>query len=288
MAFLALSFIPNLWRTPKVIIALLVLEIPLTIAALALFGIADPDLYRTSLWQEGANHGWNSNPNEILYAYANYRPISVPLPWSQFITNWNVVIAVLSMFFLLVKSVMFVMHTFPPILSFVVHATLIALYAVSIHGQAAPDMSDPQHPSKVPWYLRKSCGPPVSTNLKGYCMQAKGSFGVTCCLFGLFFFYLIFSAFSLIPSAAWREKRQSKASDAESFAIPQTPRYEMSGMPATPGSNAGLKSPMTPRTMAFNTLDGSSARRVSNRDLPLRHHISMGEETYKGKYERWG
>lgn len=78
-----LSSIPRQWRTPKVLLALFVVELPLTIAVLALFGIAQPDLYRTRFWQEGANHGWNSNPNQLIYAIANYRPVKTPLPWSQ-------------------------------------------------------------------------------------------------------------------------------------------------------------------------------------------------------------
>lgn len=60
---------------------LFVVEMLITIAALALYGIASPDLYRTKLWKEGSNHGWNSNPNEIVYAYANHRPIEYPTPW---------------------------------------------------------------------------------------------------------------------------------------------------------------------------------------------------------------
>lgn len=71
------------WRNAKVLPILFIVEFPLTVACLALFGIADPDTYRTSLWQEGANHGWNSDPIEILYAYANYKPIPVPAPWNQ-------------------------------------------------------------------------------------------------------------------------------------------------------------------------------------------------------------
>lgn len=73
--------IPRKWRTPKTMLSLFVIELLITVAALALYGIAAPDLYRTKLWQEGSNHGWNSNPNEILYAYANYRPIKYPTPW---------------------------------------------------------------------------------------------------------------------------------------------------------------------------------------------------------------
>lgn len=76
-------FVARRWRTPKLMVALFLIEFPFTVAALALYGIADPDLYRTTLWQNGSDAGFNSNPNEILYAYANYRPISVPLIWSQ-------------------------------------------------------------------------------------------------------------------------------------------------------------------------------------------------------------
>jgi hypothetical protein len=75
--------IPRQWRTPKTLFYLFGLELALTVVALALFGIASPDLYRTKLWKEGSVHGWNSNPNKILYDYANYRPIHYPLPWDE-------------------------------------------------------------------------------------------------------------------------------------------------------------------------------------------------------------
>jgi hypothetical protein len=95
-------------------------------------------------------------------------------------TNWNVIIAVLSMFILLVKTVMHIMHIFIPLVSLLVHALLVALYAVSIRNQSAPDMSDLQHPSPgLPWYLSKGCKFATQAN-KGYCMQARASFAVTC------------------------------------------------------------------------------------------------------------
>lgn len=77
-----LAAMPREWHHPKTLTAFFIIEVPFTVAALALFGIAAPNLYRTLLWQEGANHGWNSSPIEILYAYANYRPVHTPLPWS--------------------------------------------------------------------------------------------------------------------------------------------------------------------------------------------------------------
>lgn len=82
-ALSSFSYIPRKWRTPKLLVGLFVAELPLSIAILALFGIAQPNLYRTQFWQEGSDHGWNSNPNQIIYAYANYNPIKAPLPWSQ-------------------------------------------------------------------------------------------------------------------------------------------------------------------------------------------------------------
>ena len=99
MFFLTNRYRPNKWP----FIALVLLEFPITVALLALFGIASPDLYRTRLWQDGADNGFNSNPNAGLYAAANYRPYTTPKVWSQFITNFNVVISVLSMFIMLVK-----------------------------------------------------------------------------------------------------------------------------------------------------------------------------------------
>ena len=90
-AMSGLSAVPRRWRTPKTLVGFFIAELPLSIAILALFGIAQPDLYRTRFWQEGSDHGWNSNPNEILYALANYKPISTPLPWSQlFVSSTNI------------------------------------------------------------------------------------------------------------------------------------------------------------------------------------------------------
>ncbi|KAL8740295.1 MAG: hypothetical protein Q9190_006984 [Brigantiaea leucoxantha] len=309
-----LSAIPRQWKTPRTMFGFFTMELLIEIAALALFGIAQPDLYRTRLWQEGSDHGWNSNPNEIIYAYANYRPIHTPLPWSQFITNFNVVIAVVALFILLVKGIMFITKVWHPLLSAVVHAALIALFAVSIHGQAGSDMSDPEHPQPgAPWYITKSCGPPVSAANQGYCKQAKGAFAVSimlwsvgssslifyqvlltlCLLSALFLAYLILSLYSLYPSKEFRAARSSKLADAEGGEY-QRP-WEMTQVPQTPGTTGGMKSPTTPRTTAFNTLSGKgkakgkgkapAASNNGNGPLPLRHHISMGEETYKGPSE---
>jgi len=75
--------IAHRWRLPQLMIALLVLEFPLTIACLTFFGIADGDTYRTILWQNGYDKGFNSAPSQILYDYANYRTPHTPVVWSS-------------------------------------------------------------------------------------------------------------------------------------------------------------------------------------------------------------
>jgi hypothetical protein len=94
--------------------------------------------------------------------------------------QFNIVIAVLSMFLLLVKSAMFVLHFFVPIIAVFVSALEVALYAVSIKHQSTPDNSDPDHTSgSLPWYLSKGCSYATPAN-HGYCMQARACFAVTC------------------------------------------------------------------------------------------------------------
>lgn len=93
-------------------------------------------------------------------------------------TDFNVVVSVLSTFLLLTKVVVYVMHGFMPFLSILVHGALIAVYAVSVRNQSAPDMSDPKRPSPgLPWYLSKGCGYATQGNYS-YCMQARASFAM--------------------------------------------------------------------------------------------------------------
>ena len=95
-------------------------------------------------------------------------------------TNWNVVISVLSVFILLLKGIMFLTGVLHPLFSLFLHAGLVAVWAVAIHNQAAPDMSDPEHPQPgAPWYITKKCAPPVSDDLIPYCKQAKAAFAIT-------------------------------------------------------------------------------------------------------------
>lgn len=90
----------------------------------------------------------------------------------------------------------------------------------------------------------------------------------------LFLAYVILALYSLYPT------RAPKSLDEES----QRP-WEMTNA-SSGATSSGLKTPATPRTMAFNTLSGKEPVRRGNQELPLRHHISMGDETYAGPSAR--
>jgi hypothetical protein len=70
------------WRNTKLLWGLMILELPLTVALLVLFGVADPDTYRTLLWQDGFDNGFNSSPAQPVYDLVNGKAYVVPLVWS--------------------------------------------------------------------------------------------------------------------------------------------------------------------------------------------------------------
>ncbi|KAI9764845.1 MAG: hypothetical protein M1840_007991 [Geoglossum simile] len=254
------------WRFPVVLIGLFLLEFAGIVTSLALFGIAAPNLYRTRLWSDGFNNGFNSSPAQILYAYANYRPIpKTPLVWSHFLTNFNVVISVFSMFVLLVKVVLNVMNIFHPLLSISIHVILCIIWVVSAYGQAGPDKSDPKHPSSVAWYVSKSCSVTFNKANVHYCELAKGTFAVTCIMLALYIIHLPLAIYSLVPTAEAKARKARKSSiespdkkspDSE-LTVDQ--RWELEPPPRTPATPSAV--PITPRTRAFNALSGA---------LPLR------------------
>lgn len=95
-------------------------------------------------------------------------------------TSYNLVLGVLSTFFLITKLPTHWMNLFYPPVAAVVHASLMILYIVSAVYQAGSDMSDPKHPQPgAPWYIAKSCSVAFKKSNVGYCMQAKALFAVT-------------------------------------------------------------------------------------------------------------
>jgi hypothetical protein len=191
------------------------------------------------------------------------------------ITDYNVAITVLSMFIMLVKGIMYMLHVFPPVLSVLIHTGLLILYTISVDYQASSDTTDPDHPQHgAPWYITKNCNVAHNKHNVQYCEQAKASFACTCAMLGLFLVYFGFAVFSCFPTKQQREEYAEKQRiKADRWAKFDTYQDEETGettvarfpVPETPGLQ--LMNPMTPRTMAFNTLGGT-------KDLPLRTHFS--------------
>lgn len=269
---MARFFIPRAWRLPRIVYFLMIFELPFTVANLALFGIASPNLYRTTLWRIGGEKGFNSQPSFVLYAYANYRPVTIPVIWSSFNTQYHLVIGVVCMFFYLVKATMWLLHVFYPIFSLILHLALLVLWAYGIHMQTAPDTLDPKHQNKgMPWYLTKSCSIVDDKRIQGYCMQAKSAFAVSIIMLTIYAGFLVLTVYSLIPTKEAREahaiKQAEKKAEKEKWANSPTDNemtaeeqwqhmWELQQLPRTPGPIGGMRSPMTPRTQTFSQLEG--------------------------------
>lgn len=191
------------------------------------------------------------------------------------------------------------MRALIPILSALVHILLVVLYAYSAYGQAAPDMTDKDHPQRgAPWYITKSCNVASDKKNIGYCKQAKASFAVTLCLLWVFLIHVNVSqelivavrilfaitlAVSLHSCVPTKAEKLARAADVEETEIPEyspeTARLDEQewekmrsqaewDYSRAPGTSHALN-PMTPRTVAFQTLEGSSSTTFSN-TLPFR------------------
>nr|POE77504.1 hypothetical protein CFP56_09151 [Quercus suber] len=259
------------WRYPKVIIALFCIEFLMTIACLTLYGLADPNTYRTKLWQNGSDLGFNSNPNEILYAYANYKPID------------------------------------PPMSCPVQHCHLGAFDvrpAMQVYnvGHACLDPS----PQRCRAYGARGalfCEPPLPvypgsersrTPTAGLALVLEQ--GLQVCniwklrILILFSVYLILSVWSMFLTPAEKKAREvdyrtdiemkkyiNYGADAN---LSKEEKWEKNrqlfmNLPKTPNSPGfGLRNPMTPRTVAFTALNGGPSTNTTTGKLPFREHYA--------------
>ncbi|KAM5354413.1 hypothetical protein ACJ41O_001062 [Fusarium nematophilum] len=166
-------------RSTKIPLALILVEFAIAGTAVLLFGLAYPDRFRTRLWANGGEEGWNSNPNQRIYYYANHRePPEVPLLWTQRLTDSNLAIAILGFVIFVARATMSHLEYLPCYVNTLYDILLLGLWTVSLTGQASGDLSDPQHPSPYPWYLTRSCSEAWGKN-RGYCHVAQASFAVS-------------------------------------------------------------------------------------------------------------
>ncbi|KKK27210.1 hypothetical protein ARAM_007098 [Aspergillus rambellii] len=274
-------YVARKYRNDRLIFILIALELPFIIIILTFTGIASHNRYRTKLWQDGYDNGFNSSPDAAIYAAANYRPYTTPMVWSSFATNYNLVIAILSTFIFITKFPLHVLRILYPAPSAFFHAGLVAIYCASASFQAGSDTSDSRHLQRgAPWYIAKSCSVAYDKGNIGYCEQAKSLFAFTIVIIVLYFVEFVVAVYNCFITdeeraereEALEEKRTMKEYEdmilkSPSF-IPMTPR----AVPMNPGT-ATYPLPampvMIPRSLAFNRLDTPSSS-----DLPLRETFS--------------
>ncbi|KAL4865687.1 hypothetical protein BDV12DRAFT_146171 [Aspergillus spectabilis] len=289
-------YFPRKYRNHNLVYILMALELPLIIVILTLTGIGAHDRYRTKLWQDGYDNGFNSSPSSAVYAAANYRSYSTPKVWDSFTTNWNLVIAILSTFLFITKVPLHMLNLLYPFVSTFLHIGLIVVYCVSAAWQAGSDTSDSDHPqSGPPWYITKNCNVAHDKGNVGYCQQAKALFAVTIIIIVLYTVELgiaIQNSFITKEERAERDEEREEKETMKAYediilkspsmipmtpsAIPMTPSHHPMTpgyYPITPGTAATATFPrspmpvMTPRSLAFNRLDTPA------NDLPLREHF---------------
>ncbi|KAF3764633.1 hypothetical protein M406DRAFT_91336 [Cryphonectria parasitica EP155] len=255
------------WRKRAPMFWIMPFELAGTVCLLVLFAIAQPDLFRTQLWEVGYVWGFNSNPDIILLAEANHKPHpNVPFVWSLNLTDYNVGISVLSLFVLLAKLVGFIMRVWTPILGVFFSLSLSVMYTVSVYGQMGPDYYDPAHPSPIAWYIRYGCWPAVNfpNNAVGSCHMAVGTYSVTVYLLFIYLLCLGYAVYNMIPTAEEKEeiktRKAMKADDASSGGR-MTPVDKVMFEMYPPPPQQHQQTAFTPRTQAFQTLE---------RKLPLR------------------
>lgn len=239
---------------------LMPLELIGVVPALVIFGISQPNLYRTDMWQIGWEHDppLNSNPARVLYAYANYQPQpKIALIWTRTFTNFNVAISIISLFFLLGKLTAFIMRVWYPIFATFINVSMVALYTVCVYGTIGPDYTDSRYPAPAAWYYRIGCDIAKPYGKYKSCMIARYSLVIGVYMLAIYLCNLGFSVYAMLPNKINDVSDDDDDEDGSTTSEPKGGVWEMHNM-KTPSIRA---MPYTPRTQAFHTLD---------RQLPLR------------------
>jgi len=252
-------FIPRKFKTHKLVLWLFAAELPFVVVVLILTGIASDDTYTSKLWLDGSMNGFNSAPNQIVYALTNGQSYTTPIIWSSFLQRFNLVIGVLAVFLHLTKCPMHVLRILYPPISVAIHGGLTALFVASVVFQAGSDTTDSTAPQRgPPWYITKSCSVAYYKSDIGYCQQAKSLFAVSIILCVFYFTQFILGVNSCFSTKeereAYRLRKEEKKEEQEAeeralreyeeilkspvFGIPMTPASGFPGMHAVPLSPA--------------------------------------------------
>ncbi|RSL68395.1 hypothetical protein CEP54_002822 [Fusarium duplospermum] len=199
----------------KVPLSLLLVEMFIALTVVILFGLAYPDRFRSRLWENGGEEGWNSNPNKRIYFYANHQePPEVPYIWQKRLTESNLGIAILTLVIFLARATLYYTDYLSRYISVIYDVVLLWLWSVSIANQSSGDLSDPKHPSPLPWYLTRSCSRAWEKN-RGYCRIAQASFAVSILAAALYGARLLREALLVAYERGWKHGQVWSGQDAD-------------------------------------------------------------------------
>ncbi|KAH7392185.1 hypothetical protein DE146DRAFT_661866 [Phaeosphaeria sp. MPI-PUGE-AT-0046c] len=172
-------------------LATTVIEFALIITLVAGFAYASQGQYRSKLWEDGGIHGWNSDPRQRVYYYANYQePPPVPLIWDEESHRYHLWISLTTgvIFMARIRTQVWGLDLVGKMCTTALYdLLLVALWSYSVFLQNSGDVSDPQHLSLRPWYLEHGCGQ-GSPETSGACSAVRRLFFLTlftlmwCCL----------------------------------------------------------------------------------------------------------
>ncbi|KAF5878050.1 uncharacterized protein Bfra_000217 [Botrytis fragariae] len=167
------------WHKLKGRVSLMLIEVQLIIIIISLFLVGYPDATRKALWEEGGQHGFNSDPKMRIYFYANYlQPPEIPFIWSRRCTEFNLAAGIFTLCLFLTRQLLALTASMSTRTEVYLLSCVLLFWIMSCIGQRSPDYSDPDHPSRVPWYLHHSCSI-ASRQARAACYVAQASYALT-------------------------------------------------------------------------------------------------------------
>lgn len=113
------------------------------------------------------------------YGYKEGSTSWLTLVFISSLTDFNVAISVISLFFLLAKLISFIMKLWYPVFATFVNCAMVALYVVSTYGQIGPDYADARYPAPAAWYFRQGCDLAKRYGKYNSCQIAQASLFIT-------------------------------------------------------------------------------------------------------------
>ncbi|EMR84399.1 hypothetical protein BcDW1_6909 [Botrytis cinerea BcDW1] len=167
------------WHRLKGRVYFMLIEAQLIITIICLFLVGYPAATRKALWEEGGEHGFNSDPKMRIYFYANYvQPPEIPYIWSRRCTEFNLAAGIFALCLFLTRQLLAMAVSISTRMEVYLLSCVLLFWTMSCIGQRSPDYSDADHPSRMPWYLEHSCSI-ASTKNQAACYVAQASYALT-------------------------------------------------------------------------------------------------------------